>query len=1448
LIGAGAFKNCTNLRELIFEEGEGGAATLEIGANAFDGCSSSYFETIVLPAKTTKVGDSAFANMSYLKYVTLNEGLTEISNSMFYNDTRLYDITVPASVTSIGESAFYRCGYMPDSFAITFAENSQLKRIEPCAFESVYTSSTGKTVELPEGVTYIGYKAFYGANFQNVTIPSTVTFIGAEAFASSGSYSAALRSVTFASNGTQDLILGGLDSRYINRGNSLSDTPRPYEGRVFYNQSKLTSIELPERVTFIGEYTFYQCEGLESISFGENSKLKHIGDFAFQYMGAKEITIPNSVSNGNVTVDASGNQQFRIGIGTKAFYGMKNVEVINFEDGGTLPLSFGDAAFYYLSKLTTVNLPSRVADYVNADGDTVRGITERVFAYITSDGVSQGQDDSNIEAINIAEGGSYYCSIDGVVYTADKSILVVCPMGKTGKVTVDSHVALIEARAFKSSKASSIEFEGGTVDMVIGESAFASAKLIEEIVLPNNVVEIKDEAFAYCEGLTTITLSKNLKEFNSNMFKGTSMPIIVTEGSDGFVKKDGVVFTKDMKTLVLYAAALDSESYTVPNGVTAIGANAFKANSSLKTLILPDGLKEIGDNAFYGAMFLSNLEIPNTVERIGEYAFTGCSSLGTVSFKKGGTQMLVFEKYAFSQANISSMVLPSRLSSIGAYAFYGCSALESLTFEANSKLDSIDTFAFWNCRSLETLELPGVNKLGNRAFNGCTGLVSVTIAEGLNSLGDYVFAGCENLESVSFPASLHTMGAGVFGYPSGSAYCPSLKFVTFAKGSQLEVIPVNTFTGCTALERITIPASVKSIESRPQDGDYASSTLLGAFQGCTALTLVAFEDGSKIEKIGAYAFAKCESLSSFTIPSTVSVLEERAFTGCSSLKEMTIPSTTTVYGRYLFENCSSLTKVVLSEKATTLPNGMFMNCPSLKQIEIPDSVSSFGSSLFYNTGFETFTVPEKITNLPDSFLANSKITSVVLPDGLTSIGRGSFSGCANLKSIVIPNGVTIIDSSAFENCTSLASVTLPAQLETIGSSAFRSCSSLTSITIPSNVRLIDYRAFDGCVKLVEVFDLSELKLEEGINTTANGYVAGYAVKVLKQGEESMLQYTKDGFVLIENNGKLMVLGYNGSASKITLPSDAAGLYDMAFVGASFTEVTIPASFTEIANGAFKDCANLQKVVINGELITIGENAFQNCVSLSSINIPNSVTTIGKYAFDKCAGLTSLSLPTSLTTLGLYAFQDCSGIEGDIVIPNAVTRIEGSVFKNCSGITSVKLPSSMSYLGSYAFDGCTSLTAFEMDGGQNDYFKVHEGALINLNEYGKVRLKYVPLAKTGTFTVPADVTFTSSDGSLFAGSHLDVLMLEARTNKISEYGIFYTGWLGNATVKAVVISTDAFSKLPNDAFKTWTSEQTIYFVQSESEISKVWSGSTNANVVYDYVVPGTETELTPAPEE
>lgn len=1477
-IGDGAFMECRYLSEIIFAAGDNGAASLEIGAYAFYKCGNSSYSkfSVELPARTTKAGEYAFAEMSYLSAITLNEGLEEISDYMLYYDERITAINIPASVKTIGEEAFYYCGSYDYEFSVTFAADSQLVSIGNSAFASTYGYDF--TLELPTGLQHIGYKAFYSAKFAGYTIPNTVKTICAEAFASN-SY---LTNVTFAAGGTDDLILG---AQYI------SDYGTVYEGQVFYSCSKIESVELPERTTFIGNSTFERCSKLTSVTFGENSRLKHIGEEVFYGTELVSLTVPKSVSNGNVTIDENGTSEFRIGVGNKAFSGISTLTALNFEEGGTEPLSFGDGAFNYLNNLTTLNLPARICDYEDSDGNTVRGISVRSFSSVYSNGTSDGQSTSSqLTDINIEEGGAYYCSVNGVVYTADKTVLVLCPVNKTGEVTVEVTVTEIEVQAFKNAKITSIKFGTSKADMVIGKEAFAKCNSLEEVVLPDNVVEINEGAFSSCDSLARITLPANLKEFNSNILTGTNIQQInISENNPDYGSQNGVVFSKDMKTLILYPSTLKDKSYTVPAGVTTIGDNAFKGNTAIETIVLPTGLKKIGASAFSGCSSLKNVEFPNTLEIIGNNAFNQCSSLGEITFEKNAAVSLVVEDYAFQTSGITKVELPVNLTALGSQAFSGCAYLSELTFATGCRLDSMGDNVFSGCKALTKVDLPqGLTKIGDRVFDNCSGLVSVTFGEGLTEIGQYTFTKCSNLVSVEFPASLKTMGVGTFsdnaGY--GGVYCTSLKSVTFAQGSQLTMIPEGTFYKCTALERFTIPASVTYIESR-LSSDYGFEAYhFGAFQDCASLKSVTFEEGSRCKEIGASAFLGCVKLEMFAIPASVSTLGASAFEKCEALVEIVIPSTATIYGNYLFNGCTSLERVSLNEKATALSDGMFYNCTSLKHLNIPASVTKFGSSLLYNTGIETFVVPSNITELPYSFLSGCKsLVSVELPSGLKKIGRSSFSGCTALRTIDIPAGVTAIGDSAFSGCAALIGIELPENLETIGEYAFESCalftnltipskvtnigknafygcSGLTSVTIGSRVASIGSSAFENCFKLVEVYNNSSLNIVVG--DAENGAVAYYAEAVLTAGQDSIITTTEDGFVLCTSGANVKVLSYTGSKTQIVLPSNVMAIYEYAFSGSNITSVIIPASVTSITDYAFYgcpelvsvtiqgqidkigkyafyDCAKLETVVMQGQVGEIGQSAFENCVKLTSINLPDSITKIGNSAFRNCKSLENITLPADLITLGSSAFRECSSLLS-IVIPDAVSSLNSSTFQDCTSLRTVKLPTSLDYLSSDVFKNCSSLESYAMDGDGNSKYKITDGVLFNAEG---TKLISVPAMKTGTFVVTKEVEDIADNA--FAGSHLNLLMFEGgRSSKFYLSSAYYGGaWLANATVKAIVISTESFDYINSYVFDSWTSEQTICFVESEAVISEKLCDMSRhrppeVNIEYDYQVPQEET--------
>ena len=261
------------------------------------------------------------------------------------------------------------------------------------------------------------------------------------------------------------------------------------------------------------------------------------------------------------------------------------------------------------------------------------------------------------------------------------------------------------------------------------------------------------------------------------------------------------------------------------------------------------------------------------------------------------------------------------------------------------------------------------------------------------------------------------------------------------------------------------------------------------------------------------------------------------------------------------------------------------------------------------------------------------MTSVTIPNSVTSIESNTFQGCSSLTSITIPNSVTSIGGWAFANCTSLTSITIGNSVTSIGDGAFRDCSSLTSVTIPNSVTYIEDEAFRDC----------------------------------------------------------------SSLTSVTIPNSVTSIGDRAFEDcSSLTSVTIPNSVTSIGWNTFYSCSSLTSVTIPNSVTSIGWNAFEDCSSLTSITIPYSVTSIGVRAFSGCSRLTSITIPNSVTTVGGGMFYGCSKLKS-VVLSNNITSLPSygveltyGFFENCSSLTSVTIPNSVTSIGWNAFDGCSSL--------------------------------------------------------------------------------------------------------------------------------------------------------------
>ncbi len=500
--------------------------------------------------------------------------------------------------------------------------------------------------------------------------------------------------------------------------------------------------------------------------------------------------------------------------------------------------------------------------------------------------------------------------------------------------------------------------------------------------------------------------------------------------------------------------------------------------------------------------------------------------------------------------NIMGITIGSNIIGVSDNAFDGCTSLTSITVaEGNTKYHSsgnclIETASNTLVLGCKTSVIPSdgsVIYIGKYAFKGCTGLASITIPDSVTSIGSSAFSGCSGLASITIPDGVTSIGLSAF---SG---CSSLESITIPfVGAKAGVTSSDTYQYPFGYIFGTSSYDGGVATKQYYYGNSTSSTTSTTYYIPSSLKSVTVTGGNILYG----AFYGCTGLASITIGSGVTGIVSSAFEECTGLAIVNWNATECTsagsYSNPIFKGCSNLETVNIGENVKIIPSYAFSGCTRLTSVTIPDSVTSIGTGAFYDC---------------------SGLASITIPDGVTSIGSYAFSGCSGLTSVTIPDSVTSIGDSAFIGCSGLTSVTLGNGVKSIGYRAFLRCTRLTSVTIPDSVTTIAVEAFSYCTGLTDI-------------TVANGNT----------------KYHSEGNCLIETATKTLILGCKTSV----IPTD-------------------------------------------GSVTSIGDGAFYGCSGITSVTIPDSVTSIGNAAFSGCSGLTSITIPDGVTSIGTGAFYDCSGL-------------------------------------------------------------------------------------------------------------------------------------------------------------------------------------------------------------
>ena len=371
---------------------------------------------------------------------------------------------------------------------------------------------------------------------------------------------------------------------------------------------------------------------------------------------------------------------------------------------------------------------------------------------------------------------------------------------------------------------------------------------------------------------------------------------------------------------------------------------------------------------------------------------------------------------------------------------------------------------------------------------------------------------------------------------------------------------------------------------------------------------------------------------------------------------------------------------------------------AVTSVYMPESITSIGTSAFSGCqNLESVALPESLTTLGYSaFKACKLLKTIKIPSGVRAIPSSCFDGCSLLESVTIPEGVTTIGDYAFGYC-NLNALTLPESLEKIGGYAFTGNKSLKSVNIPAKVKTIETQAFNSC-------GLTELVIPEGVQTIGYNTFGRNSLQNLTLPST----VTSIGGSAFDNNNNLQSIICNA----VTPPT---------LDGNAFSSGITPSIKVPMASIAAYRKASGWKVFTNyygGEMIADGityrineKEAMVAAVepSLTEANIPSAVEfegnqyqviKINSSVFSGNTNLTAVTLSAGLVEIGEFAFYGCKNLES-VTLPETLTTFGYNAFQYCKSLRAVKIPSGVTAIPRSCFDGCSSLESIAIPEGVTD---------------------------------------------------------------------------------------------------------------------------------------------------